>query len=412
MGKWKLIKFVDDGNSFDINFDERKSTVWMSLNEIAKFYEKDKSVISRHIKNIFNEGTLQRDRTVTKSATVAPNGRTYNVDYYKLDLIILVGRKIGSNRGLNLKDFLDGKTAPSINEKQEFPNDIIIYDNGKVNVSLKYNKKEQTIWATQSEIAELFDTTQPNVSAHIKNILNDKELNENSIYKNSLYISNSCQDSFDVESVGEDSSHTSNSTRLYLTTFYSLDMILAVGYRVKTSKAIAFRNWVTSVLKEYILEGYSINESRILRNQENLVELISKTNALLMQLSKGITYYPGEELRGFIEIKRFLETAKHEILIVDNYFGHEFDEVLSTLKVKKTVITDPQNHKIDSCENYKVIKTKISHDRYILVDDVCYHFGASVKDLGDSLSTGHLFTDQNVIEIFKLYTKENKREVK
>ena len=115
---------------------------------------------------------------------------------------------------------------------------------------------------------------------------------------------------------------------------------------------------------------------------------------------KQITYFTGDQLRGFIEIKRFLETAENEILIIDNYFGHEFDEVLEKLNVKKTIITNPMNKKIESNENYQVIKTDEFHDRFIFVDDVCYFSGASFKDLGSHESIMMRLHDFSIKDAF------------
>ena len=126
-----------------------------------------------------------------------------------------------------------------------------------------------------------------------------------------------------------------------------------------------------------------------------------------------IVYYPGDELRGFIEVKRFLETAKREIILIDNYLGHRFDDVFKNLNVEKTIITNKKNKKIDTCESYTVIKINDIHDRYVLVDDVCYKFGSSLEQLGEKISSVEKVTDKLLItKIKSLKNNVVQKEVK
>ena len=125
---------------------------------------------------------------------------------------------------------------------QEHPN-LIIYntDDGKVSVILL--AKEGNIWMNQLQLAELFDTSIPNISIHISNILKDGELNENSVIKDYLT--------------------TAADGKKYTVTFYSLDMILAIGFRVRSKRGTQFRRWANQNLKEYMIKGFVIDDQRL-----------------------------------------------------------------------------------------------------------------------------------------------------
>ena len=128
--------------------------------------------------------------------------------------------------------------------------EIIIYKTSKNEVDLKVRFENETVWLTQMEIAELFGKERTVITKHIKNIFADKEINLKSNVQK-MHIANSDKP---VE-------------------FYSLDVILAVGYRTNSARAIHFRKWATSVLKKYLLQGYTINEKRLLEAREKFNEL-------------------------------------------------------------------------------------------------------------------------------------------
>ena len=217
----------------------------------------------------------------------------------------------------------------------------------------------------------------------------DKELDKNSVRKEIL--------------------HTGPDGKQYMVAFFNLDMALSIGYRVNTKIAIQFRKWATDVIKETIINGYFINEPKCLECKNDILELQNKVNVLLLNQYKEIKYDPGDRMRSFIEVSHFLKTAEREILIIDNYFGKEFDEVLAQINAKKTIITNPKNEKIKSNDNYEVIKSEYYHDRYVFVDDVCYLFGCSIKDIGKHESTAIRLQDFKITDAFnKIKNKEVK----
>jgi len=122
-------------------------------------------------------------------------------------------------------------------------NQIAFYQapDGSVNIEVLY--AEENIWLTQKKMAELFDTSVPNINIHLKNILDSQELDQNSVIKNFLI--------------------TASDGKNYNTKMYSLEAIIAVGYRVNSERGIQFRQWATGILKNYIHKGYALDSNRM-----------------------------------------------------------------------------------------------------------------------------------------------------
>ncbi len=138
-------------------------------------------------------------------------------------------------------------------------NEIIIFENQ--NVKLEVNMKDETVWLSQQQMAELFDSSRTNIIEHINNIYNDGELDKIS----------TCQDFRQVRKEGK-----REVTRTI--PFYNLDMIISVGYRVKSKNGIIFRKWATKVLKDYLIRGYAVNEKRLkyLEKTINLIDIAGR----------------------------------------------------------------------------------------------------------------------------------------
>ena len=142
-------------------------------------------------------------------------------------------------------------------EKEAPPKgEIVIYTSADGKISLDAKLENETIWLTQDMMAKLFETTPQNITMHIKNIYEDEELEQNS----------TCKDFLQVRNEGK----RTVSRKL---THYNLDMILSVGYRIKSKTAVQFRKWATSILKEYLIKGYAINQKALKEQQEKLTSL-------------------------------------------------------------------------------------------------------------------------------------------
>lgn len=125
-------------------------------------------------------------------------------------------------------------------------NDIIFYTTDDGQVKIEVRLEDENVWLTQNAMAELFDTTKQNISLHIKNIFEEKELDENSVVKENLT--------------------TASDGKKYKTKFYNLDLIISVGYRVKSIRGTQFRIWANKLIKEYLIKGYNLNVDRFKNN--------------------------------------------------------------------------------------------------------------------------------------------------
>ena len=221
--------------------------MWLTQKQIATLFGKARSAIIWHIKNIITETTDSDVETINTT----PHRSVDKIDtpplrcvkkldiptnkmikHYDLETVLEIGRRIHSNRGILLKKFLDDYLSQeTIENKQE----IIIYNNGNIKLDVKISPDEDTVWLNQAQIAELFETTQPNVSLHINIIYETGELEVGATYKDFLYVQ-------------LEGGRKVNRKIAY----YNLDMIISLGYRVNTSRGIEFRRWATSVLKRYL----------------------------------------------------------------------------------------------------------------------------------------------------------------
>ena len=261
---------------------------------------------------------------------------------------------------------------------QENKSNIVIYNDGELELKISLN--DETIWLTQSQLCDIFEKDQSVISRHINNIFKDKEVDEKSNMQK-MHITNSDKP----------------------VSFYSLDIVLAVGYRTNSSKAIKFRQWATSILKKYIQNGYVINSDKITNDRfvtlENELTLLKSkveniSNSLEDNTSKpkqGI-FYDGQIFDAYIFINDLLKTAKDEVILIDNYI----DETVLTLfskypninvktythTISKQVNLDFQKYQTQY-KNIELKEFKNSHDRFLIIDKKeVYHLGASLKDLG------------------------------
>lgn len=258
--------------------------------------------------------------------------------------------------------------------------DMVIYDDGEL--ELNVSVENETVWLTQKQIAELFGVTKQNISLHINRIFKDEELDENSVVK---FFLTTAQDG-----------------KSYNTKHYNLDMIISIGYRVNSITATKFRQWATSVLKNYITDGYVINSDKI--TNERFVFLEKEVSMLKSQMgemkalvkddikpSKGI-FFDGQTYDAYIFVNDLLKSAKSEVLLIDNYIDDtvftlfskypELNIKIYTQTITKQLRLDYQKYKAQY-QNVELKEFKNAHDRFMILDNKeVYHIGASLKDLG------------------------------
>ncbi|MFA6917794.1 MAG: virulence protein RhuM/Fic/DOC family protein [Candidatus Gracilibacteria bacterium] len=140
-------------------------------------------------------------------------------------------------------------------------NKIIIYQNKAGGIEFKGDFKKETLWATQAQIADVFEVERSVVTKHISNILKDKELDKDSVCANFA--------------------HTANDGKIYQVRYYNLDIILAVGYRTNSGRAVQFRQWATRILRSHIVDGYTINKKRLAKNYSKFLKTVEQVKTLL-----------------------------------------------------------------------------------------------------------------------------------
>ena len=265
-------------------------------------------------------------------------------------------------------------------------NEIVVYQPSET-LRLEVKLEGETVWLTQAQIAELFGTKRPAITKHLANIYKCGELEK----------TGTCSI---LEHMGNEGAQQ------YRTTYYNLDAILAVGYRVSSVKATQFRRWASSVLKEYLLRGYSFNarmnqledkvDRRLAKHDADIVELKDKVDFFVqtsMPPVRGV-FYDGQlwDARSFVE--KLIAKAKKSILLIDNWVdGCTLDILAKKRKgVKVELVTSGRGSKVSVMDlakfnaQYPLLEMKRSenfHDRFLILDDnEIYLIGASLKDLG------------------------------
>ena len=250
--------------------------------------------------------------------------------------------------------------------------EIVLY-NPNDTIRLEVRMNDETVWLTQAQMAELFQTTRNNVTLHISNIFKEGELDKNSVCKESLL--------------------TAVDGKLYKTKFYNLDVIISVGYRVKSVRGTQFRQWANNVLKEYLLKGYSVNQ-RIEKLEQRVSQTESKIDFFVrtsLPPVEGI-FFDGQIFDAYELICRLVKSAVRRIILIDNYIDETVLTMLDkraagvqaeiyTKQISAQLQLDINRHNAQ----YQPIVVKTltqSHDRFMLIDNTVYHVGASLKDAG------------------------------
>ena len=185
----------------------------------------------------------------------------------------------------------------------ESKGEIVIYKNEDGNISFEAKLEDDTIWLTQDMMAKLFETTIPNINMHIKNVYEDEELEQDRTIKDFLIVRK------------EGSRNVSRNLA-----FYNLDMILSVGYRIKSKTATQFRKWATTVLKEYMTKGYAINEHK-LKQEQDKVKTLQDTIKLL---SRSLEYQV-QSLDEAKDVAKLMDNFAGGLDMLDNYDHKKLD---------------------------------------------------------------------------------------
>ena len=273
---------------------------------------------------------------------------------------------------------------------EEKRRELLIYQSDET-TKLEVRLDKETVWLTQSQIAQLFGVKQPAISKHLRNIFSSGEL-----------------DSDSVHSILE---YTAADGKSYRTSFYNLDAILSIGYRVNSRNATLFRQWANKILKEYLIKEYSFNSrllqicnefdrkfeihSRTLEEHEHSLTEHSRKIDFFIRTSlppiEGI-FFDGQVYDAYTFVADLIRKASRRIILIDNYIddtvltlldkrAHGVDVIIYTSRLSEQLKLDLAKHNAQ----YPSIDIRAfmkSHDRFLIIDDDVYLIGASIKDLG------------------------------
>ncbi|MBO7646969.1 MAG: virulence RhuM family protein [Bacteroidales bacterium] len=263
--------------------------------------------------------------------------------------------------------------------------DVVIYHVAE-NIDLEVWVADETVWLSQAQMAMLFDVKENTVTYHIKEIYKIRELEMESTARK-------------IRVVRQEGSRM---VKRYID-YYNLDMILSIGYRVNTVSGIQFRHWASGILKDYMFRGYALNphlvqlEQHVIRHDLQISDINQRIDNIVQAAlpPKAGLFFNGETFDAYVFVADLIRSAKEDIKLVDNYID---DSVLLLLgkrqaEVSATIYTERITNQFQTdLSKYNTQYPPITikeiekvHDRFLIIDQQLYHFGASFKDLGKRL---------------------------
>lgn len=268
---------------------------------------------------------------------------------------------------------------------------VVIYRTEDNTLQLDVQVSDETVWLTQQQMAELFQKDQSVIARHINNIFKEGELDESNmqILHNTMF-------------------------KYRPTKVYNLDVIISVGYRVKSKRGTQFRRWATKIIRDYTLKGYAVSQ-RILAVEERIDRRLQEHTTQIQELQNKVdffvrtnvppveqVFYNGEFFEARVLLEKLIKTAKNRVIIIDGYIDAATFEMLDVRAKGVTAdiysdglhktLRDSYNASsgLQPVESHKW--SNPSHDRWLIIDDRVYHCGPSLKDMGQKLGAVSLLS--------------------
>lgn len=287
--------------------------------------------------------------------------------------------------------------------------EIVLYQPDE-NISLEVKLVSDTVWLSIDQMAQLFGRDRSVIGKHVRSVFSEGELTKESVWANFAY--------------------TAADGKTYMVDFYNLDMIISVGYRVKSKQGIVFRQWANGVLKEYLLRGYAVNQQfaamqrqvdmRLDEQQKRIMKIENRLQLQQQQIDFFIrtnqppiegVFFEGQIFDAYRFVEELIKSARHGIVLIDNYIDASVIDVLGNREagVKAEIYTETVSVAISHAvtlynAQHPDMKVEVRacasrfHDRFLIIDDDVYHLGASVKDLGKRLfAFSRLGLDKSII---------------
>lgn len=279
------------------------------------------------------------------------------------------------------------------NPKEE---SVVVYRTADNTLQLDVQLADETVWLSVQQIAALFGRDRSVISRHIRNIYNEHELLENI----------TCAKFAHMGTEGD---------QQYETAYYNLDVIISVGYRVKSQRGVEFRQWANHIIKEYLLKGYVFNqqlmaiqrqidsrfeiqERRLQEHTDRIHDLQDKVDFFVRTNVPPVeqVFFDGEFFEARVLLERLIKTATKRVIIIDAYIDAATFDMLDVRAkgVTADIYSDSEYKSLRDMHNAAAGTqpihthkwTTASHDRWLVIDDSLYHCGHSLKDLGKKLS--------------------------
>jgi hypothetical protein len=255
-------------------------------------------------------------------------------------------------------------------------NEIVLYRPNELAEHIEVRLDDETVWLNRQQLSILFERDVKTIGKHIANVLNEELAGLSVVAKFAT---------------------TASDGKVYQIEHYNLDMIISIGYRVKSQKGIQFRIWANQILKDYLLKGYTIN-NRMNRIEDNIESINKKIDQIDLQLNTQLipnqgVFFDGQVFDAYELTSKIIRSAKTNIVLIDNYMNEETISLLSkkerqvkvsllTKNISKTFALDVKNAN-EQYGGFEIQSFTKSHDRFLIIDaDTVYHIGASLKDLG------------------------------
>ena len=275
-------------------------------------------------------------------------------------------------------------------------NEIVLYQPND-QLSLEVKVENDTVWLNRNQMAVLFDRDVKTIGKHINNALHEELAPVVAKYAPTQK----------VNPVVAKFATTAADGKVYQVEYYSLDVILSVGYRVKSPRGIEFRRWANKVLKEYVLHGYAVNQ-RLLAMEERMDRRLQEHTEQIHELQDKVdffvrtnvppveqVFYEGQFFEARVVLEKIIKTATKRVIVIDAYIDAATFDILDVRAkgVTADIYSDGEYKSLRDAHNAsrsaQPINThkwaKASHDRWLIVDDTVYHCGHSLKDMGKKL---------------------------
>jgi len=255
-------------------------------------------------------------------------------------------------------------------------NEIIIYQADELSTRLEVRIEEETVWLNRQQLSMLFGRDVKTIGKHIANVLKEELKGFSVVAKFAT---------------------TASDGKVYQVEYYNLDMIISIGYRVKSQRGIQFRIWANKVLKDYLLKGYAVNK-RMDRIENDVHYLKEKVNEFDLQIKTNLPpnegiFFNGQVFDAYVFVTNLIKTAKKSIVLIDNYVDESvllmFTKSKKNIEITVYTANYTKELKLDikkfnsQYPNITIKQFNKSHDRFLIIDNATiYHIGASLKDLG------------------------------